>query len=77
MNTLHTFGCSLTASTTWPTDLANKIRWAFEHPEEMICMGKNARSAYEARYTPENNYQQLIAIYQAVIDKKRRFFFPE
>ncbi|MBS9390445.1 MAG: glycosyltransferase family 4 protein [Dolichospermum sp. WA123] len=59
------------------TDLANKIKWAFEHPEEMICMGKNARSAYEARYTPENNYQQLIAIYQAVIDKKRRFFFPE
>jgi glycosyltransferase involved in cell wall biosynthesis len=52
------------------TDLANKIIWAFEHPEEMIYMGKNARSAYEVHYTPENNYQQLIAIYQAVIDKK-------
>nr|WP_199306872.1 glycosyltransferase [Anabaena sphaerica] len=51
------------------TDLANKIRWAYEHPEEMICMGKNARSTYEALYTFEHNYQQLIAIYQAVIDK--------
>jgi len=52
------------------TDLANKIRWAYEHPEEMICMGKNARSAYEAYYTSDHNYQQLIAIYQAVIAQK-------
>ncbi len=52
------------------TDLANKMRWAYKHPEEMICMGQNARRAYEARYTPKNNYQQLMAIYQAVIDKE-------
>ncbi len=37
----------------------------------MIRMGKNARSTYEARYTPENNYQQLIAIYQGVIDHQK------
>jgi glycosyltransferase involved in cell wall biosynthesis len=48
--------------------LADKMQWANEHPEEMICMGKNARRAYEAHYTPEMNYQQLTAIYQQVID---------
>ena len=52
------------------TDLANKMRWAYKHPEEMICMGQNARRAYEARYTPKNNYQQLMAIYEAVMDKE-------
>ena len=49
-------------------DLADKMQWANEHPEEMISMGKNARRAYEAHYTPEMNYQQLTAIYQQVID---------
>jgi hypothetical protein len=44
------------------------MQWANEHPEEMISMGKNARRAYEAHYTPEINYQQLTAIYQQVID---------
>jgi len=47
-------------------DLANKIQWAYEHPKEMICMGKNARRIYEAQYTPEANYQQLMAIYRTL-----------
>jgi glycosyltransferase involved in cell wall biosynthesis len=47
-------------------DLANKIQWAYEHPKEMICMGKNARHIYEAKYTPEANYQQLMAIYRTL-----------
>ena len=45
-------------------DLADKMQWANQHPEEMIDMGKNARRAYETRYTPEDNYQQLMTIYQ-------------
>ena len=48
--------------------LADKMQWANEHPEEIMCMGKNARRAYEAHYTPKMNYQQLTAIYQQVID---------
>ncbi len=47
-------------------DLANKIQWAYEHPNEMICMGKNARRIYEAQYTPEANYHQLMAIYRTL-----------
>ncbi len=50
-------------------ELADKMQWANEHPEEMICMGKNARRAYEAHYTPEINYQQLMTIYQGAINK--------
>jgi glycosyltransferase involved in cell wall biosynthesis len=49
-------------------DLADKMQWANAHPEAMISMGKNARRAYEAYYTPEINYQQLIAIYKQTID---------
>lgn len=45
-------------------DLAQKIAWAQTHPEEMNTMGENARREYEARYTPEINYRQLLAIYR-------------
>ena len=47
--------------------LADKVRWAKAHPMEMIGMGKNARRVYEAHYTPESNYQQLMTIYQQFI----------
>lgn len=50
-------------------DLADKMQWANAHPEAMISMGKNARRVYEAYYTPEINYQQLMAIYQGVINR--------
>jgi glycosyltransferase involved in cell wall biosynthesis len=47
-------------------DLAEKVRWAIEHPEEMARMGVNARKVYEQKYTPETNYRQLMTIYQEV-----------
>lgn len=50
-------------------DLADKIQWASGHHEEIDRMGKNARRAYEALYTSEVNYQQLVAIYQLAINK--------
>jgi len=49
-------------------DLAAKVRWAAEHPEEMRRMGANARKVYKAKYTPEANYQQLMNIYRQAID---------
>jgi glycosyltransferase involved in cell wall biosynthesis len=48
-------------------DLARKIEWAKNHPEEMMRMGVNARAEYEAQYTPERNYQMLIDIYEDAI----------
>jgi glycosyltransferase involved in cell wall biosynthesis len=58
-------------------DLADKLQWASEHPEEMIRMGKNARRVYESFYTPEDNYQQLMAIYQQAINNPSSKFEPD
>jgi glycosyltransferase involved in cell wall biosynthesis len=52
-------------------DLAAKVRWAWEHPEEMSRMGANAREEYEAKYTAERNYEMLSSIYQRAISNKR------
>lgn len=49
------------------SDLAEKMRWAQEHPEDMARMGRAARACYEANYTPETNYRQLLAIYQRAL----------
>lgn len=49
-------------------DLARKLSWAQAHPERMAEMGLNARAKYEAEYSAERNYPQLIAIYDEAID---------
>ncbi|MBD2777379.1 glycosyltransferase family 4 protein [Iningainema tapete] len=46
------------------SDLAAKIKWITNHPESISVMSNNARRTYEAKYTPEANYLQLIKIYQ-------------
>lgn len=53
-------------------DLANKVRWLFEHPEKAETMGRNARAEYEAKYTPERNYQMLMRIYEIAIANAQR-----
>jgi len=57
-------------------DLVRKVRWAGEHPEEMIRMGRNARRVYEEKYTPEMNYHQLMAIYEEAIEENRLKGYP-
>ncbi len=49
-------------------DLASKVLWMNEHPEECRQMGQNARKVYEEKYTPEKNYEMLMDIYQQAID---------
>lgn len=48
-------------------DLAEKIVWAEANPEAMAAMGKYSRNVYEAKYTPERNYTQMMAIYMDAI----------
>lgn len=48
-------------------DLAEKMSWAKRHPQAMQEMGSNARSKYEALYTPARNYEQLMKIYEEAI----------
>jgi glycosyltransferase involved in cell wall biosynthesis len=46
-----------------PEDLAEKIAWAWSHPGEMSRMGQVARGLYEANYSSDRNYSQLMQIY--------------
>ncbi|AXS80117.1 glycosyltransferase family 4 protein [Dechloromonas sp. HYN0024] len=49
-------------------DLAQKLTWAQANPEAMASMGRNARARYEAEFSAEPNYRQLIAIYNDAIN---------
>src|SRR5262249_30876346 len=53
-------------------DLAAKVRWAFDHPEQINAMRVEARREYERKYTPEQNYRMLMAIYESAIEHSRR-----
>lgn len=48
-------------------ELADRIRWAVDHPAEMRAMGRNARLRYLGRYRSEPHLAGLIAIYEAAI----------
>lgn len=50
-------------------DLATKLKWAQQNPEKMRQMGRNARKKFESEYTENQNYKQLIAIYQEAIEE--------
>ena len=52
-------------------DLARKIRWLRDRPDEARRMSVEARREYERRYTPERNLDQLLAIYQTAIERFR------
>jgi len=52
-----------------PEDLAAKVEWLLAHPNELARMRKEARAEYEAKYTAEENYRQLMAIYQTVLER--------
>jgi glycosyltransferase involved in cell wall biosynthesis len=53
-----------------PTDLATKVDLLLAHPQELARLRLTARAEFESKYTADNNYQQLMAIYQSAIDKK-------
>jgi glycosyltransferase involved in cell wall biosynthesis len=47
--------------------LAKKMAWALANPRSMAAMGRKARSQYEAEFSADVNYRQLMAIYEDVI----------
>ena len=44
----------------------NVITKLWEDPEHCKLLGNNARVDYESKYLPEDNYKQLIAVYQSL-----------
>lgn len=49
------------------SDLAQKMRWALDHPDRMEDMGRAARAEYERLYTAPTNYDILRDIYEDAI----------
>ncbi|MGI2905513.1 glycosyltransferase [Tolypothrix sp. VBCCA 56010] len=49
-----------------PHSLAARVEWALTHPTEMAQMRLEVRAEFEAKYTAQNNYQQLMEIYSKV-----------
>jgi glycosyltransferase involved in cell wall biosynthesis len=48
-------------------DLAEKVRWLWDHPEESKRMGRDARMEYENKFTADKNYEMLMQIYEDAI----------
>jgi glycosyltransferase involved in cell wall biosynthesis len=53
-------------------DLAAKVTWAWNHPEELARMGRAARAEYEAKYQPSTNYEMLMDIYRGAMARRAR-----
>jgi glycosyltransferase involved in cell wall biosynthesis len=52
-------------------DLADRLLWASNHPDEMGQMGLNARQAYETKYRGGMHLDALLDTYQRLADSMR------
>lgn len=48
-------------------DLARQIEWAFANPHALDAMRRAVRAEYVTKYTAEENYRQLLALYDRAI----------
>lgn len=53
-------------------DLAKKVQWAWEHPQEMKEMGHHARQEFERKYSAARNIELLESVYESAIGPKSR-----
>jgi glycosyltransferase involved in cell wall biosynthesis len=44
-------------------DLVAQLEWSFQNPNELARMRREARQEFEARYSAERTYEQLLGIY--------------
>jgi glycosyltransferase involved in cell wall biosynthesis len=52
-------------------DLAAKVRWLYERPEQVESMGRTARELVQSKYDSRLRYASLQAIFEQVIQKAR------
>lgn len=52
-----------------PGDLAARVQYALEHPEEMARWGREARYVFEQKYSSDSAYKTLMEIYDKVSGK--------
>ncbi len=48
-----------------PRQLADRILWLLDHPEDMKKMGARARKRYEVLYTKERHIQRMIDVFSS------------
>jgi glycosyltransferase involved in cell wall biosynthesis len=53
-----------------PHSLAEKVEWAWTHPQEMAAMGGTAREEFESKYTAGAALQQLENLYKSVLQDR-------
>lgn len=53
-----------------PADLARQVRWAWDHPEQMAEMGRNARQEYERRLSPDHILSHTLGVYRRLIERQ-------
>jgi glycosyltransferase involved in cell wall biosynthesis len=54
-----------------PEDLVTQVEWALSHPAQLRRMREEVRAEFEAKYTAERNYQALMRIYEAALERKK------
>lgn len=54
------------------SDLAEKVSWAMNNADQMLGMGKKARAVYEKKYSARANYETLLEIYEAALNKRQQ-----
>ncbi|MBD2488697.1 glycosyltransferase family 4 protein [Aulosira sp. FACHB-615] len=47
-----------------PEDLANKVQWAIANQARLAQMRQEARYEFESKYTAQQNYSRMMAIYE-------------
>ena len=55
--------------------LIETVRWAIDHPEDMLRMGANARLSYEKNWKQSDNLSLLLRIYDDAIKERLRAHF--
>jgi glycosyltransferase involved in cell wall biosynthesis len=59
-----------------PNDLAEKVQWAWAHPEKMDAMGCAARQEFETKYTAAKNIEMLEEIYDFAMGGQKKAVRP-
>jgi len=60
----------LLAERTDESDWAEQMRYAMEHPEEVVAMGQAARQRALEVFDPDTLNQKLVDMYQSLMDKQ-------
>jgi glycosyltransferase involved in cell wall biosynthesis len=59
-----------------PTDLSSTLASALADRRALAGMGLASRLLYEARYTPEANYRELMSVYEQALRRRQRHLAP-